>query len=94
MENEGWKKFRVLTLTLIFSGALNVGLILALVVSTLNQTKIPTQEKKLVIQEEAASGNAEILSEMLGKSFPELVVYLTNRDAVEEGYTKRDLALS
>ena len=94
MENEKWRKFRILTLALIFSGALNIALILALVISTLNRTEISLPEKKLSSAEKAMGNNCQILSEMLQRSFPELVVYLTNRDPLEEGYMKRDLALS
>jgi hypothetical protein len=89
------KKFRVLTLALIFSGALNIGLIAACVFSLwqgkqagFSVAGLAKGEKK----EEAAI--QQILSQMAPLSFHELVSFLTNRDPVEEGYLKRDLALA
>ncbi|MES2272798.1 MAG: LysM peptidoglycan-binding domain-containing protein, partial [Chlamydiota bacterium] len=39
-------------------------------------------------------GNGQLIQSMSNLSFRELVSFLTNRDLVEEGYTKRDLALA
>lgn len=77
---EKWaKKFRAVAFALIFSGALNIGLLVALIALSL---ETPKQE----IQKE------EISMEHL--SFRELVSCLTNRQPLKEGYSKRDLALA
>ncbi len=90
------KKFRVLTLALIFSGALNIGLMAALVFQ-----RLETKEGGLSISPMAHGSthkqettNSQILESMAKLSFRELVSFLTNKDLVEEGYTKRDLALA
>lgn len=88
------KKFRVLTFALIFSGALNMGLLAAMVASAAQEGPIlgtfglrsPTAEQKV--------SNLACLKEMSKLSFRELVALLTNRELIEEGYSKRDLALS
>lgn len=89
------KKFRILTLALIFSGALNIGLIAACIFSFLSDR----QESLSVAIPSKGEGNREttvqqIFSQMAKQSFHELVTYLTNRDPVEEGYLKRDLAVA
>lgn len=87
------KKFRIMTLGLIFSGALNIGL---LATCFIKQDRIPMASTRALHSslEEPASSNKTILNGMAALSFRELVALLTNRELVEEGYTKRDLALS
>lgn len=93
MESSRWDKFRILTIALIFSGALNVGLVMALIFSSLEESAdLPSA--KLGIQDCPAPANGQLLSEFAKLSFSELLVCLTNREPVEDGYTKRDLALS
>lgn len=94
MENSRWDKLRVLTLALIFSGALNIGLFLTLAFSALDHSSASTAFANMKTAQGAGPVNCQILREMLTMSFSELVVFLTNRDPVEDGYAKRDLALS
>jgi hypothetical protein len=94
MEINRWDKFRFLTIGLIFSGALNIGLILGLVFSAITEDVSPVASPKMQTQEESSPSNRELLKEMLKLSFSELVASLTNRERLEDGYCKRDLALS
>jgi hypothetical protein len=90
------KKFRMLNISLVISGALNIGLIAAFISFSMqdrasfgfsaSKETTPLKEKKL-------SNSAELFA-MAKLTFRELVTLLTNRDLVEEGYSKRDLALS
>jgi hypothetical protein len=89
-----WDKFRVLTIALIFSGALNIGLMMALVFSALQEDVSVAAAKLAARPSLAEPANRQLLSDMLQLSFSELIATLTNRDPVEDGYTKRDLALS
>lgn len=89
------KKFRALTLALIFSGALNIGLMAALVFQRLESRDpgISISVPSLSARTQDAT-NTQLLDKMAKLSFRELVSFLTNKDLVEEGYTKRDLALA
>lgn len=84
-------KFKFLSMALIFSGALNVGLVAALVYSGDEKTESSSSWTK---KEEIVTTNGQVFNSMARLSFRELVSFLTNRDLVEEGYTKRDLALA
>ncbi len=89
------RKFRILTLSLIFSGALNIGLIAAFL-AVVWQNKQPTFAFAQAAPQNPllASSNAHIIQELSQLSFRELCACLTNKDLLEEGYTKRDLALA
>ncbi len=87
------KKFKFLALALIFSGALNIGLIAAFAFFMFQETPI-SQIVAKPVKKELLSTNGQIFASMARLSFRELVSYLTNRELIEEGYTKRDLALA
>ena len=86
-------KIRFLTLSLIFSGALNIGLLATCAFFTF-QEKPLSQPFAKPVQKEVETTNGELFASMSRLSFRELVSILTNRDLVEEGYLKRDLAVA
>ena len=93
--DQNWvKKFRILTFALIFSGALNIGLIAAVISLSVQDS---TMLGSFGLNQSAIEGkvsNIGCIASMSKLSFRELVALLTNRELVEEGYSKRDLALS
>ncbi|EKE07851.1 MAG: hypothetical protein ACD_17C00499G0002 [uncultured bacterium] len=84
------KKFKTLSLALIFSVALNIGLVAYFLV----------QDAPIAVQRGQKRGspvettNGGTLAMMASLSFRELVSFLTNRSLVEDGYSKRDLAVA
>lgn len=84
------KKFKTLSLALIFSVTLNIGLVAYFLIQDSPISFARTRSKNLQIE----ASNAKILSQMSRLTFRELVSYLTNRTLVEEGYSKRDLAVA
>ncbi|MBI5273327.1 MAG: LysM peptidoglycan-binding domain-containing protein [Chlamydiia bacterium] len=93
-EGRGARRLRILTIGILFSGTLNIGLIAALVASSLkDDAPVPLQTARISKQRLSAT-KGELLESMSKLSFMELATYLTNREPVEEGYAKRDLALS
>jgi len=93
---EGKSTLRTLAVALIFSGALNIGLIGAGIFSAVQKREISFEIPQAISRSETEpeSTNQQILRAMKKLGFRELVSYLTNRDLVEEGYAKRDLALA
>ncbi len=85
------KKFKFLTLALIFSGALNIGLLAALAYSRYQETPVAITR---IGRKELPVTNGQIFASMSRLTFRELVSFLTNRELVEEGYSKRDLAVA
>jgi LysM repeat protein len=95
MEDTWGKKFKILTFSLIASGALNIGLVTAVASLLLSEDKpsgLPGKSKKIAEIEKLTNG--AVLQSMSKLSFRELAALLTNRELVEEGYSKRDLALA
>lgn len=91
------RKFRVLTICLIFSAAINIGA-LAIAIAYLIQDRtdalsVPFPVSRMAGAIEEAT-NQKLLLHYSRLSFRELAALLTNADFVEEGYRKRDLALS
>lgn len=89
------RKFRILTFSLIFSGALNIGLIAAFG-AVLWQQRQPTFAfaQAMAKNSELGASNVELIGQLSKLSFRELSACLTNKEPLEEGYTKRDLALA
>lgn len=96
MEQNWERKFKILNISLIISGALNIGLIATFVVFSMQNSAsfgFGQSQETASLKEKKLSNPSELTS-MAKLSFRELVTLLTNRDLVEEGYSKRDLALS
>ena len=88
-------RFRILTLSLIFSGALNIGLIAAFITKTM-QDRAKTFSVSAPKTTESVEGetNQKLIMSYSHLTFRELCALLTNTDFVEDGYRKRDLALA
>ena len=89
------KRFRVLTLALIFSGALNIAL-LATIFFFVGQEQ-PSEWGISPLAPPAAQtrlSNISYITSLKRLHFRELVAQLTNREQIEDGYAKRDLALA
>lgn len=91
------RKFRILTLSLIFSGALNIAFLALFFSRTIQERRqafsyrIPMESLR---HAEQTLKNCDLLESYSLLSFRELASLLTNLEFVEEGYRKRDLALS
>lgn len=100
MEHErhaSWvKNFRILTFSLIFSGTLNIGFLAAFLYFSLQERQSHFSLSSLPISSSNVpeTTNAHVLKAMEKLSFRELSSFLTNKDFVEEGYSKRDLAVA
>jgi hypothetical protein len=93
--NGSVKKLRILTFALIASGALNIGLVVKDVVDRVQSTDGSPQIRSIAAENTHFEMTlSRYFADMEKRSFHELVSCLTNRDPVEEGYLKRDLALS
>lgn len=90
------RAFRILALALIFSGALNIGLIAAFIASSAKEKdrafSYSAPHRSKALEEEV--GNKKQLMAYAKLSFRQLASLLTNTEEAEEGYRKRDLALS
>jgi hypothetical protein len=94
LQQHWMQRARVLTQALIISGTLNIGLVSTFVYFIL-------KEKQAVVSLEMAASpskreftNEEILRSLSHANFQDLLAMLESEDFVEEGYTKRDLALA
>lgn len=92
-ESSQEKKMRGLTIALVFSGALNIGLITNGVFTQDRSSDVSIRPSNFDrLTPEMRLERAIVQMEKL--SFHELVSYLTNKEAVDEGYLKRDLSLA
>lgn len=98
---EQWaKKSRFLTQALIFSGALNIGLLTSFFYFVLRDKQESVSFELQPVSEARKKNvppqltNAETIAHYATMSYGELIDLLSNHEAVEEGYKKRDLALA
>jgi len=92
-------RLRFLTYFVIISVSLNIAFLATIIVhSNLEKQKQVTPITAPLFQmeneEKPIFSNQHILKEMRNCSFKELAAYLADKDQIEEGYTKRDLALA
>ncbi len=93
---EQWaKKGRFLTQALIFSGALNIGLLTSFFYFVARDKKEAVAfELQPTSKAPNQLTNAETIAHFATMSYAELVDMLGSQDPIEEGYNKRDLALA
>ncbi len=97
MYSDGWmRKARWLTQALIISGTLNIGLISTFVYFVLKekQTSVAFELKPSQEEEQFVLTNKELVEAYLTLSFQDLLLRLEDRELIEEGYAKRDIALA
>jgi LysM repeat protein len=89
------QKIKWLTQATMISGALNIGLLATLITVSFKDSGSETNyEVKAEQGVQPISSNEELLRNYSNLSFQELLLRLETKDHVEEGYTKRDLALA
>lgn len=89
------KRTKQLTGGLILSGSLNVGLILALffVWKSAHTPTLSLEQIEARVEKADGSGKAAVLTTLMPLHYEQLVTELGSKELVEDGYTKRDLAL-
>jgi hypothetical protein len=95
-ENDWSRRNRWLTQALIISGTLNIGLIatFAYFVIKEKQETMAIELKPAAKETTAQATNAQLLHSYSLLPYQELLLRLENKDLIEEGLTKRDLALA
>lgn len=95
LEHTFLRRTRILTQALIISGTLNIGLLCTFFYYSLQDEKnilekdLPTHSVK-----QATQTNQDVFKAYCALSFEDLLLRLSNAEHVEEGVTKRDLALA
>lgn len=87
------KRFRFLILALILSGAVNIVLLTALFFSS-SEARAPLPAAYAAKKAAYEPQNGACLAALSKLSFRELLSFLTNKEPVEEGLLRRDLALA
>ncbi len=87
------KKLRFLTIALMASGALNIGLIATGLFTQESASHVSIRPSNFD-RSHSETGLEKAIAQMEKLSFHELVSFLTNRERVDEGYLKRDLSLT
>ncbi|MES2345690.1 MAG: LysM peptidoglycan-binding domain-containing protein [Chlamydiota bacterium] len=96
-ENIWVRRVRLLTQLLILSGTVNIGLFATFVYFVLRDSQDSISVEMRSSETSAQSpeiSNEKILSSYSTLSFQDLLLRLENKELVEEGYMKRDLALA
>ncbi len=96
LEQHWMRRARALTQALIISGTLNIGLISTFIYFTLkDKQSIVSQEVPAIsLNSKPSFTNKQVLEFCSQASFSELLNMLTSEELLEEGYTRRDLALA
>jgi LysM repeat protein len=100
-EEQHWaKRVRLLTQILIISGAINIGLIATFIYFAFKERptslayELSRLEEGAQVKKEESLTNEKILRALSTESFSQLIALLSDKQLIEEGYTKRDLALA
>lgn len=97
-ENFALRKNRMLTQALILSGMLNIGLLATFIYVVLSEKQESLAIELKPLKEQAPVGaqmtNADLLKAYSVLPFQELLLRLENKERLEEGLYKRDLALT
>ena len=93
-ENPWIKKIRVLTHLLLLSIALNIALATAFITHKVRAARTLRPQTTQARPAKVVVSNAEVIKNFFSYSFEELVGELDNRELVQDGYSRRDLALS
>lgn len=94
-ENPWIKKIRLLTKILIVSLGCNIILATSLITSKMSGHHVFDHKKTSVAKTlKLQPSNGEVVKNFFLCSFGELTTYLANDELLQDGYTKRDLALS
>lgn len=96
LEQHWMQRARTLTQALIISGTLNIGLISTFIYFTLKdkQSVVSQEVPPIALNSKPSFTNEQVLMAYSQSTFSELVSMLRSEDLLEEGYTKRDLALA
>lgn len=100
LEQHWTQKVRLLTQGLIISGTINIGLIATFVYFAIKEKptslayELSHLEEGAYPKKEESLTNEKLLRSLCTMSFPQLLSLLSDKEMVEEGYTKRDLALA
>jgi LysM repeat protein len=96
IEQHWMKRARVLTQALIISGTLNIGLLSTFIYFILKERQelLASEVQVVSTASKQSFTNDQILRAYSRASFQELLARLENKDLVEDGYAKRDLALA
>lgn len=93
--NRSVKKLRILSLFLIASGALNIGFIAMGILSHWVEESPHLSIRQLAKENPRVETSMDRFFLQVSKlSFHELISYLTNRETIDQGYLKRDIALA
>lgn len=93
-DNPWVKRIRLLTVYLVISISINIFLITAVAYFTWNTCGYEEKLAKNPSHYESGASNAKALNQYFLMSFPELVKELADKTLLQDGYTKRDLALA
>ncbi len=93
LEQHWMQRARFLTLFLILSGTLNIGFLSAFIYGTLKD-KLAVRAYKATASSLENIENEQVLKAYSRISFQDLLLRLENKEFVEQGYTRRDLALA
>lgn len=90
------RRAKTLTQALIISGTINIGLVGTFVYFVLKDKNAASSVELKVLSKDPTSQrtNEQILRSYCSLSFQDLLLKLENKDLIEEGFAKRDLALA